>query len=139
MLEFLAVVALIAIAFGVSLQSAFWGIIAFVVGVIGVCIVLTFVDVGVSVIASRIRYNQTLAAKQAKQIKAAKRKQAIKNGAIEGLAMLTVASPLLVGALLALTCPDFTDKYPIQTFMIAALPLIFGAVALIATVRRHKR
>ena len=98
MFEILILVILISIAFGVSLQSAFWGLVVFAVGAFLLFIVAGITGLGVSIIIEKAKQANTQKAKQARK---ARVKQKV-NDAIEGILLfLLLILPFPLGVLLA--------------------------------------
>lgn len=86
LLEFLILIILISIAFGVSLQSAFWGVVAFAVGAFVLFIVAGALGLGVCALTTKL--------------KTAKTRQKI-GDTIEGLILfLLILLPFALGLLL---------------------------------------
>ena len=144
----IGVIVLVAIILGTSLHNAFWGIVSFSVFVTIFFIAVSIIKaISLSVKDSlsssssaknnngvsqkhqdlqRNRYNHGLSIEQKKQYK----KETIKDDAIGALVILALFSPLLIGALLAITCRDFTINHPGWTFLIAASPFFTGIMCI---------
>lgn len=126
MLDLLALVILLSIALGVSLHDAFWGIVAFSIGVTILFILIIVLYIcGIQLQISLYKAFTP----QARATRAAKRKKELKNDAFSALVFLWLASPLLIGVLLALLANDFTLQHPILTFLIATAPFVAGCSA----------
>lgn len=127
MLELLVLVILVAIAFGISLQSAFWGIVLFSIGLTILYILFGLGKIGFLVIGEKYRQ---WSAPEAKKARVAKRKQEVRDGltgiVVFLLIVLWVVSPVAVYLLLKWLVGDLTFDYPLLVILICALPLVGG-------------
>lgn len=115
MFELLILIILISIVFGVSLHSAFWGLVAFSVGAIALYIVAAIVGLGASVIIDKFKQANT---PKAKQIRRAKWSQKL-SSVLEGILIFLLAiAPFILGALLA----SLSNGNLFVALILAALP-----------------
>jgi hypothetical protein len=93
---FLAFIIIVAIALGVTLQQAFWGIVTFCIGLVVFLIVSALFGYGVFTGAALIKKYNTPEAKAARKIK---RRQALSDAAVTIVIFLWFASPWLAAIL----------------------------------------
>jgi hypothetical protein len=120
---FIALIIIVAIAFGITLHEAFWGIIAFCVGLGIFLLISALFGYGIFAGAALIKKYNTPQAKAARKIK---RKQAIADSVSGAGILLWVFSPLL-SAVLAVLVATTIGKDPNN----AELAKILGCIAFI--------
>lgn len=128
---FLAFIIIVSIALGISLHDAFWGIIAFCAGGIALLIICALCGYGIFAGAARIKQYNT---PQAKALRKAKRKKAIKDNLVDAGVLLWIMAPFGLGVLFA--CLSSTiDPYdqPLKT-IVASLTIIAPILFIIASV-----
>ena len=129
MLELLALVILVAIVLGISLQNAFWGIVLFSIGLTILYILFGLGKIGFLVIGEKYRQ---WSAPEAKKTRAVKRKQEVKDGltgvVVFLLIVLWIVSPVVVYILLKWLVGDSTFDYPLLVILLCAMPLVGGVL-----------
>lgn len=120
---FIAFIIIVAIAFGVTLHEAFWGIIAFCVGLAVFLIICALFGYGIFAGNALIKKYNT---PQAKAARKTKRKQALADSLSEAAVLLWIFSPLL-SAVLAILVETTIGKDPNN----AELATILGCIAFI--------
>lgn len=122
MVEFLALVILVSIALGISLQNALWGIIAFIVGSVLVLILTSVLGLGGTFLFYKVKRSQTPQAKAA-------RKQKFVNDLPGKLLGLLFAWPLI--AILAFYFAIGTEEIENHigiVLAIAFIPFVIGLI-----------
>lgn len=93
---FIALIIIVAIAFGITLHEAFWGIIAFCVGLFIFLMVSALFGYGIFASTALIKKYNT---PQTKTIRKVKRERALRDGVSEAVVILWVFLPLLAAIL----------------------------------------
>jgi len=137
-LEMLAIVALVAIVFGVSMHDAFWGIIIFIVGIIVFVIAMLFLGYGLIVASEKIKRRM-----HPTEEEKAKRKKA-RLSEIEGaLLLIWLFSPWAFVIIFSTVFKEFTEKHDwVLLFAFAPYIIPIGAyiiIRIISKVKSHRR